>query len=67
MCLWTFHVATNAQVADIFTKALGFSSFTRLSEKLGLIGIFVPRQLKGNGSLQVTDLTAQDLRGSVKS
>ena len=44
----TFHVATNAQVVDIFTKALGFSSFTRLSKKLGLRDIFVPRQLKGN-------------------
>ena len=29
----TFRVATYAQVADIFTKALGFSSFTRLFEK----------------------------------
>ena len=62
----TFHVATNAQVVDIFTKALGFSSFTRLSGKLGLKDIFVPRQLKSNALLQVTDLTAQDLRGSVK-
>ena len=32
----TFHVATNAQVADVFTKALGFNSFTRLTGKLGL-------------------------------
>ena len=31
----TFHVATSAQVADIFTKALGFSFFARLSKKLG--------------------------------
>ena len=62
----TFRVATYAQVADIFTKALGFSSFTRLFEKLGLKDIFVPRQLKGNSSLQVTDLNAQDLRGIVE-
>ena len=37
----TFHVDTNSQVADIFTKALGFSSFVRLSEKLGLKDIFL--------------------------
>ena len=42
----TFHVATNSQVADIFTKALGFSAFTRLSGKLGLKDIFVPRIVK---------------------
>ncbi|XP_075636524.1 uncharacterized protein LOC142608719 [Castanea sativa] len=42
------------------------SSFTRLLEKLGLKDIFVPRQLKGNASLQVTDLIAQDLRGVLK-
>ena len=28
----TFHVATDSQVADIFTNALGFLPFTRLSE-----------------------------------
>ena len=47
----TFHVATNSQVADIFTKALGFSTFTRLSGKLGLKDIFVPRIVKA----QITD------------
>ena len=36
----TSHIATNSQVADIFTKALGYSSFTKLSEKLGLKDIF---------------------------
>ena len=45
---------------------MGFSSFTRLSKKLGLKDIFVPRKLKGNSSLQVTDLKAQDLKGSVE-
>ena len=62
----TSHVATIALVSKIFTKALGFSSFTRLSGKLGLKDIFVPRQLKTIALLQVTDLTAQDLRVSVK-
>ena len=42
----TFHVATNSQVADIFTKALGFSAFTILFGKLGLKDIFVPRIVK---------------------
>lgn len=42
----TFHVATNAQVADVFTKALGFNSFTRLIGKLGLKDIFMPKQLQ---------------------
>ena len=36
----TFHIATNSQVADIFTKVLGYSSFIGLSEKLGLKDIF---------------------------
>ena len=53
----TFHVATNAQVADIFTKALCFSSFARLSEKLGLKDIFVPKQVKEPSSIQVTKFT----------
>ena len=47
----TFHIATNSQVADIFMKALGFSSFVRLSEKLSLKDIFVPRQLKATSSV----------------
>ena len=62
----TFHIATNSQVADIFTKALGFSSFARLLEKLGLKDIFVPRQLNAASSVQVTELVVQDLRGSVE-
>ena len=46
--------------------ALGFSSFARLLEKLGLNDIFVPRQLKAASSVQVTELVVQDLRGSVE-
>ena len=70
----TFHVATNSQVADIFTKALGFSAFTRLSGKLGLKDIFVPRivnaQITDQVSVQegqVSELEVQDLRGSVEA
>ena len=62
----TFHIATNSQVADIFTKALGISSFTRLSGRLGLKDIFTPRQLKAGSSVQVSKLEVQDLRGSVE-
>lgn len=61
----TFHVATNAQVADIFTKSLGYSSFARLSENLGLKDIFVPNKVKESSLVQVTE--TQDLRGSVKT
>ena len=46
--------------------ALGFSSFARLLEKLGLKDIFVPRQLKAASSVQVTELVVQDLKGSVE-
>ena len=42
----TFHVPMNTQIADIFTKALGFSSFVRLTEKLGLKDIFELKLLK---------------------
>ena len=70
----TFHVATNSQVADIFTKALGFSAFTRLSRKLGLKDILVPRivnaQITDQVSVQegqVSELEVQDLRGSVEA
>ena len=45
---------------------MGFSSFARLLEKLGLKDIFVPRQLKAASSVQVTELVVQDLRGSVE-
>ena len=70
----TFHVATNSQVADIFTKALGFSAFTRLSGKLGLKDIFVPKivnaQITDQVSVQegqVSELEVQNLRGSVEA
>ena len=63
----TFHIATNSQVADIFTKALSYSSFTRLSEKLGLKDIFAPRQMKSTSSVQVTELKVHDLKGSVET
>ena len=45
---------------------MGFSSFARLLENLGLKDIFVPRQLKAASFVQVTELVVQDLRGSVE-
>ena len=61
-----FHVSTKAQVADIFTKSLGYSSFTRLSGKLGLKDIFVSKKVKESSLMQVIESTTQELRGSVK-
>ena len=63
----TFHVATNSQVADIFTMAFSFSAFARLSGKLGLKDIFTPRELKTQTSVQVSELKVQGLRGSVET
>ncbi|KAL0001236.1 hypothetical protein SO802_015017 [Lithocarpus litseifolius] len=51
----TFHVASNSQVADIFTKALGISTCTRLASRLGLIDIFVPKRVKFDLHLQSTE------------
>ena len=36
----TFHVRTNLQLADVFTKALGVLVFMDLISRLGLINIF---------------------------
>ena len=41
----TFHVATNSQVADIFTMAFGFSAFPRLW-KIGFEGYFYSKGIK---------------------
>jgi len=61
----TFHIASNSQVVDIFTKTLRIT-FTRLSRKLGLIDIFFPKPSETCSSVQVPELEVQDLRGSVK-
>uniref|UniRef100_A0A7N2LA46 Reverse transcriptase Ty1/copia-type domain-containing protein n=1 Tax=Quercus lobata TaxID=97700 RepID=A0A7N2LA46_QUELO len=58
----TFHVSTNAQVADIFTKALGYNSFTRLSKKLGLKDIFVTKKVKQSSPVQVTEFVTEPKR-----
>ena len=38
--LKTFHVRTNLQLADVFTKALGLPIFMNLVSRLGLINVF---------------------------
>ena len=64
----TFHVASNSQVVDIFTKALGISAFTRLAARLGLIDIFVPKPLKFCSQDQVAEQAdAQNLRGNAET
>ena len=52
----TFQVNSNAQVTDVFTKALGLNPFTRLTRKLGLRDIFMPKQLQTKTHLPVYDL-----------
>ena len=60
-------MASNTQVANIFTKALGISTFTRLARRLGLKDIFVPKRVKFDSQLQVTEQSiVQDLSRSVK-
>ena len=61
----TFHVLSQFQIADIFTKALGLPAFSRLVNCLGLIDIY-SSSLKPTGS-QVYELTVQDLKGSVEA
>ena len=46
----TFYIASNSQVADIFTKALGVPAFIKLVGKLGLIDIFISKPLKPSSS-----------------
>ena len=56
----TFHVNSNAQVADVFTKVLGFTSFIRLTQKLSLRDIFMPKQLQKELQI-VTNFQVHDL------
>ena len=61
----TFHVTSQFQIADIFTKALGLPAFSRLVNCLGLFDIYSP-SLKLIKS-QVCEVTIQDLKGSVEA
>jgi hypothetical protein len=40
--LKTLHVSTTHQLADIFTKPLGFAQFSSLLSKLGIVNIHSP-------------------------
>ena len=47
---------------------MGISTFTRLARRLGLKEIFIPKRVKFDSQLQVTEQSVvQDLRGSVKT
>ena len=61
----TFYVSSQFQTADIFTKALGLPTFSRLVNCLGLIDIYSP-SLKTSTN-QVNDFVNHDLRGSVEN
>lgn len=63
----TFHISSNLQVVDIFTKALGLPAFSRLVNSLGLVDIFAPSLNVPfsftSTSVQVLEQLVQDLRG----
>lgn len=40
--LQTFHVPSCHQLADIFTKPVGFDSFHRLITKMGILNLYTP-------------------------
>ena len=61
----TFYVSSQFQTADIFTKALGLPTFSRLVNCLGLIDIYSP-SLKTSTD-QVNDFVNHDLRRSVEN
>ena len=61
----TFHVTSNLQVVDIFTKALGLPTFSRLMNRLGLIDIFAPSAKASCSKYKVIEPAILDLRESV--
>ena len=61
----TFHVLSQFQITNIFTKALGLPAFSRLVNCLGLLDIYSP-SLKPIES-QVCELTVQDMKGSIEA
>ena len=66
----TFHVRTNLQLVDVFTKALGVPIFIDLISRLGLINIFstsitYPKSLQDTEVISTIE-AALVLRGDVK-
>ena len=66
----TFHVKTDMQLADVFTKALGVSAFMNLINRLGLLNIFsnciiYPKPFQDTEAISTSE-AALVLRGTVK-
>jgi len=38
--IWTLHINTHHQLADLFTKALGFAPFHHLVSKMNVLNLF---------------------------
>uniref|UniRef100_A0A7N2R266 Uncharacterized protein n=1 Tax=Quercus lobata TaxID=97700 RepID=A0A7N2R266_QUELO len=65
--LKTFYVSTKDQLADVFTKALGVESFSKLIRRLGVINIFAFTVSYLHTGLEEQKARAMLLRGSIKS
>ena len=66
----TFHVRTNLQLADVFTKALGAPAFLDLISRLGLLNLFspnitYPQSLQDSEAISTAE-AALVLKGAVK-
>ena len=66
----TFHVKTNMQLTDVFTKALGVPNFMNLISRLGLINIFCnciinPKPFQDTKAVSTSEATLV-LRGTVE-
>ena len=65
--LKTLYVSTKDQLADVFTKALGVESFSKLIRRLGVINIFASTVAYPHAGLEKQEARAMLLRGSIKS
>ena len=65
--LKTFYVSTKDQLADVFTKALGVESFSKLIRRLGVINIFASPVGYPHTGLEEQEARAMLLRRSIKS
>lgn len=66
----TFHVRTNFQLANVFTKPLGVPTFMNLVSRLGLLNVFsasiiYPRHFQDTTVVSTSE-AALILRGTVK-
>lgn len=66
----TFHVRTNFQLADLFTKAFGVPAFMNLVSTLGLLNVYsasiiYPRPFQDTTAVSTSE-AALVLRGTVK-